>query len=93
MCQTPARCDKDVKVDITGSDVTIEGERKTEREETKTGYYRSDCTYGAFRLTISLPEGAKASSAKATFENGVLENTRPVPKQSEKLGQRLEIQA
>ena len=68
---------EDVTVDVTDSDLTIKGERKSETEETKGGYYRSERSYGSFRRTVRLPEGVKTDQAKASFKNGVLEITMP----------------
>ena len=80
---------EDVTVDITDQEVTIEGERKHEREEEREGYYRSERGYGGFCRVISLPEGAITDQAKATFKNGVLEITMPAPPTSK--GRRLEV--
>ena len=80
---------EDVTVDITDTDVTIQGERKHEKEEEREGYYRSERGYGSFCRVIPLPEGAISEQAKATFKDGVLEITMPAPPASK--GRRLEI--
>jgi HSP20 family protein len=79
----------DVTVDITDSDICIQGERKHEKEEQREGYYRSERGYGSFCRVIPLPEGAISDQAKATFKDGVLEITMPAPPASK--GRRLEI--
>jgi HSP20 family protein len=71
-----------VKIQVTHDELTIEGERKLEKEETKKGVYRTERNYGAFYRCIPLPEYVKAEAARATFKNGVLEveiPTIPVP--------------
>jgi HSP20 family protein len=80
---------EDVTVDITDTDVTIQGERRHEKEEEREGYYRSERAYGGFSRVIPLPEGAIADQAKASFKDGVLEITLPAPPASK--GRRLEI--
>jgi len=80
---------EDVTVDITDNDVTIQGERKHEKEEEREGYYRSERGYGSFCRVIPLPEGAISEQAKANFKDGVLEITMPAPPASK--GRRLEI--
>jgi HSP20 family protein len=80
---------EDVTVDITDNDVTIQGERKHEKEEEREGYYRSERGYGGFCRVIPLPEGAISEQAKANFKDGVLEITMPAPPASK--GRRLEI--
>jgi HSP20 family protein len=61
---------EDVTIDITDSDVCIQGERTHEREEEREGYYRSDRGYGSFCRVIPLPEGAMSDQAKASFKDG-----------------------
>lgn len=81
----------DVTVDVTDDAVTIQGERRRDREEEHEGVYRSERTYGSFYRTIPLPEGAMSDQAKASFTNGVLEITMPAPPEQVNKGRRLEI--
>jgi len=69
----------DVKVELTDGILTIEGERKQEREEEGQGFRRSERRYGRFLRSIPLPEGANLDQARAQFNNGVLEVSVPVP--------------
>jgi HSP20 family protein len=78
----PGLAKENVKVQVVHDGLTIEGERKFEKEETKEGFYRTERTYGTFYRRIPLPEYVKAEAALATFKNGVLEvviPTIPVP--------------
>ena len=68
---------EDVKIEVTHDELTIEGERKLEKEETKEGLYRTERTYGRFCRRIWIPEHVKAEHAAATFKNGVLEVVMP----------------
>lgn len=81
----------DVTVDVTDDTVTIQGERRREREEEHEGVYRSESTYGSFYRAIPLPEGAMSDQAKASFNNGVLEITMPAPPEQVNKGRRLDI--
>ena len=76
----PGLTKDDVNVELTNDMLTISGERKEEKEEKREGYYRSERSYGSFYRELPLPEGAKTEDAAATFHNGVLEITMPVPK-------------
>jgi len=69
---------EDVKVEVNGDALVLEGDRKFEHEEKKDGVYRSERQYGHFYRSIPLPEGAEVEHAHARFENGVLEVTVPV---------------
>jgi HSP20 family protein len=73
---------EEVKIEVTADELTIEGERKFEKEEKKEGFYRTERTYGTFYRRIVLPEHVKAEAAVATFKDGVLEiemPTLPIP--------------
>ncbi len=82
---------EDVDIELTEDSLTIEGERREEREEDREGYYRSERSYGSFYRIVPLPEGAITESAKATFNNGVLEVTIQAPPKEVSRKRRLEI--
>ena len=77
--ELPGLTKKDVRVEIREDAVTIQGERRREREEKGKGFYRSERSYGSFFRQIPLPEGVDPASAKAAFKDGVLEVTMPAP--------------
>jgi HSP20 family protein len=81
----------DVKIDVTDDSISIEGERREEHEEDREGYYRSERSYGSFYRMVPLPEGAITDSAKAQFNNGVLEIVVQAPPREVSRGRRLEI--
>ncbi len=82
----------DVQVEINDDVLTIQGERRQEREENRGGLFHSERVYGNFYRAVPLPEGVIAESAKATFKNGVLEITLQAPPAETRRGRRLEIQ-
>lgn len=88
----PGLAKDDVKVDVIDGMITIEGERKEQKEEKSEGRYYSECSYGSFSRSIPIPEGVDLSAVKAKFQNGVLEITAPLPKQLKPESRRLEIQ-
>jgi HSP20 family protein len=81
----------EITLHVTDNILTIEGERRSEREEQGEGYFRSERSYGAFCRTVRLPEGAIADTAKATFADGVLEVVVEAPPHEVSRGRRIEI--
>ena len=80
----PGLSENDVKIAATDDGLLIEGERKREHTSEEGGWHRSERVYGRFHRLILLPDGAKVDEAKATFSNGVLEISIPVPESERK---------
>jgi HSP20 family protein len=59
----------------------VSGERRDERKEEREGWYHSERSYGSFQRAIQLPQGVDPDRVQASFEDGVLEVTVPVPQQ------------
>jgi HSP20 family protein len=74
---------EDVKVEVTDGYLSISGERKAETEEKTDNFYRCERSYGSFYRAVPLPEGAKLEDVKATFADGVLEVSVPLPAKAE----------
>jgi len=77
--ELPGLKKEEIKVEVTGDMLTIEGERKREHKEDHEGYHRYERTYGKFFRSIPLPEGAKTDAAKAELTDGVLKISVPAP--------------
>jgi HSP20 family protein len=73
----------DVSVEVTDGHLALSGERKRETEEKKDNVYRSECEYGSFYRSVPLPDGVKLDDVKATFADGVLEVSVPLPAKRE----------
>jgi len=87
----PGLSKDDITVDIADDQVTIRGERRYDHEEERDGVFRSERSYGSFCRVVPLPQGAIADSAKATFNNGVLEVVVQAPSFDVRRGRRVEI--
>jgi HSP20 family protein len=77
----PGLSESDVHIEVEDNVLTVSGERKSEHEDRKAGYYRVERSYGTFRRSLALPEGVDPDAVKATFDKGVLEVTVPKPAQ------------
>ena len=70
---------KDLEVTVMDRDLVLKGERKSEKREKENEYTYQEISYGSFERHFRLPEGAKMEDLKATFTNGILEISVPVP--------------
>ena len=82
---------EDVDVEIEDGILTISGERSNEDVEDGEGYYHSERSYGQFQRSLALPEGVTGDNCDATFKDGVLEVTIPMPKQAERSARKVQI--
>ena len=79
----PGMSEGDVSIEVERDVLTISGERKTEHEAKKDGYYRIERSAGAFSRSLTLPEGVDAGAVTASFANGVLDVRIPKPAQAQ----------
>lgn len=63
---------EDVKVTLEDGVLTIQGERKQEKEEKGKKYHRIERSYGSFVRSFSLPDVIDEEKVKAEFKDGVL---------------------
>ena len=62
----------DVKVTVEKGVLTLQGERKEEREEKGRKIHRIERSYGRFVRSFTLPDLVDDTKVKAEFKNGVL---------------------
>lgn len=68
---------EDVKVTIQDGMLTIQGERKQEKEEKGKKFHRVECSYGSFVRSFRVPDDADENKIKADFKDGMLNVTLP----------------
>ena len=66
---------EDVKVTIQDGMLTVQGERKMEKEEKGKKFHRIERSYGSFMRSFRVPDDADESTVKAEFKDGVLNIT------------------
>ena len=86
----PGMTKDEVKVEVTRDHITLEGERKENKEE-REGFYYGECRYGSFFRAIPLPEGVDTTKATAEFRKGVLEIVMPKTTPPEANVRKLEV--
>jgi HSP20 family protein len=63
---------EDVKVTVEDGVLTLQGERKQEKEEKGKKYHRIERSYGRFVRSFTLPDSVDESKVKAEYTDGVL---------------------
>ena len=63
---------EDVKVTVEEGVLTIQGERRQEKEEKGKRYHRVERSYGSFVRSFTLPESVDEGGVKAEYKEGVL---------------------
>lgn len=70
--------------------LTLEGERKFEKETGEENYHRVERSYGKFQRSFTLPATIENDKIAASFSNGVL--TVSLPKREETKPKQIRIQ-
>lgn len=83
----------DVNVNVDDGILTISGERTHERTQETGGIYRRERSFGSFQRSVALPEGVNPESIQASFDNGVLEVSMPIPKEEPTKGRSIPIRS
>lgn len=81
----------DIDVSIDGNNLTVKGEKRSEKVSEGRTYYFSEREYGAFQRTFRLPPDADANAITADHQNGVLKLRVPKLKAKTEKAQRIEI--
>ncbi len=68
---------EDVKVTVDNGMLTIQGERKMEKEEKGKKFHRIERSYGSFVRSFRMPDGVDEAKAKAEFKDGMINVTLP----------------
>jgi HSP20 family protein len=63
---------KDVDIRFENGVLTLKGERRMEKEETKDNYHRVEMSYGSFTRTFALPATIDSERIRAESKDGVL---------------------
>jgi HSP20 family protein len=89
--ELPGFDDDDVGLRFEDGILTLEGERKFEKERGDENYHRVERSYGRFTRSFSLPTTVDTDRIAARLEKGVL--TVELPKREETKPKQIRIQA
>jgi len=70
--ELPEVSKEDVNVTVEDGVLTLQGERRQEKEEKGKRYHRVERSYGSFVRSFTLPESVDEGAVKAEYKDGVL---------------------
>jgi len=70
--ELPAVKKEDVRVTVDQGTITIEGERKQQKEDKNERFHRVESFHGSFSRSFSLPENADADAIRCESKDGIL---------------------
>jgi len=89
--EVPGLDEDDLQLSFAQGVLTIFGEKRAEREEKDSRYYRMERSYGSFRRAIEVPSEVEEDNITATFKKGVLTVVLPKSTRAEVLGRRIAV--
>jgi HSP20 family protein len=81
---------EDVKVDLSNDILTVQGEKKMEKEVKEGNVYRAERSYGTFLRSFRLPGAIESEKVKAEYRNGILQLS--IPKSESAKTKQIQIQ-
>lgn len=82
--ELPGMEEKDIGVSFADNVLTIEGEKKHEKEEKHKNYYRMERSFGKFQRKIPLPAEIQPDKIDAVFKKGILTVKLPKSEKAKK---------
>ena len=73
--EIPGLNDEDINVSVENNTLTVQGERKFEKEEKEENFHRIERRYGSFTRTFKLPNTVDAEKVDAGYDKGILKIT------------------
>jgi HSP20 family protein len=89
MIEVPGIDEKDIDVRIEGNTLTVQGERKLEKEEKEENFRRVERRYGSFTRSFTLPGSVDPGQVSADYDKGVLKIK--LPKKAEAKPQQIKV--
>ena len=75
--ELPGMTQNDIQLNLQDNVLTLTGEKKQETKDEQKNYHRTECSYGSFTRSFTLPANVNQEQIKATFKDGVLEIVLP----------------
>lgn len=75
--ELPGMKEDDIELTLDRGRLTVQGEKRLEKEDTDGEYRRIEASYGSFYRSFPLPDTVDQDNIDARFDNGVLHVTLP----------------
>jgi HSP20 family protein len=75
--ELPGMQRKDIQIEVADNVLSIKGERRFEKKESKENYHFCESSYGSFYRSFTLPASVDADEIKAEYKDGMLSITLP----------------
>jgi HSP20 family protein len=91
--ELPGMSEQDIGVEVSGDMLTLKGEKRQEKEQKEKNFHLSERSYGSFRRSFYIPEGADREMITADFAKGVLTITMPKSEKAVNQQKKIEVKA
>ena len=81
--ELPGLAEEDVELTVDKGRLTIQGEKRLEKEDTDGDYRRIESSYGSFYRSFPLPDTIDQDKVVARFDNGVLNVVLPTTEEAQ----------
>ena len=80
---------EDVDITVENGVLTIKGKKESKTEEKDEKVHRTECSYGSFVRSFTLPHSVKPDDVDAEYKDGILHMT--LPKSEEAMPKQIEV--
>ena len=87
--ELPGMDKKDISIGFDNNQLTISGEKKSEKNLEEENFHRVERSYGKFQRSFELPGYVERDKIEAEYKNGIL--TITVPKAEEAKPKQIEV--
>ena len=91
--ELPGIDEKDIEIDVSEGMLTMNAEKREEREEKKKNYHLTERSFGSVKRSFRVPEGVDVSKIKADFSKGVLQVMLPKTKEAKAKQRKIPVKA
>ncbi len=89
--ELPGMDPKEINISLRDNVLTVQGERKQEKEEKDENYHRVERSYGSFARSFRLPAEVESEKVDAAYKDGIL--TIKLKKSAKAAAKKIEIKA